>query len=479
MNCKFSSRGILMKFIKIIKRMTWLKGKIDMGKGPVLSTLIKLSIPSIAMVLFHTLFHLVDTIFISWLGESHMVAISYTFPVQIGVFAILEGVGNGMTALCGRKLGEGDLDGARSTALAGMGFAYLLCLIWIPFLFPSTSNMFFRSLGASDAETLRQAWLYNMWIPPTFILISFAYVVNSVFRCQANTMIPLKYFLIANGLNIVLDPIFIFTFGWGITGAAAATFVGRLAGVIYLIKKLKSDSNIQVPFKPHIRLSMIPMWGKITAIGFPVTLSTASVALGMGSVNNILSGTFGPKAVAAWMVGLRVEDIAFNTLLGINDALVPFLSFNYGRRDLSRMKKGIKSAFIISTVITGGLGLIVCLFPSPAIQLFRPTEEIARIATQAIRITIAGYPMVIYSIIYNSLFVATGFSSFGLVTQIVRSVLVRVPAAHFLSQMVSLDNIWWFQPISFLGGAFMTGLFSWILLRKLKHDMEAPKAPRT
>ncbi len=61
------------------------------------------------MVLFHTLFHLVDTVFISWLGESHMVAISYTFPVQIGVFAILEGVGNGMTALCGRRLGEGTL----------------------------------------------------------------------------------------------------------------------------------------------------------------------------------------------------------------------------------------------------------------------------------------------------------------------------------------------------------------------------------
>ena len=356
-----------MKFLKTMKRMTWLRGKADLGRGPVLSTLIKLSIPSIAMVLFHTLFHLVDTVFISWLGESHMVAISYTFPVQIGVFAILEGVGNGMTALCGRRLGEGSLEEARSTALAAMGFAYLLSLIWIPFLFPYTSNIFFRTLGASDAETLRQAWLYNMWIPPTFMLMSFSYVVNSVFRCQGNTMIPLKFFLISNGLNIVLDPIFIFTLGWGITGAAAATFVGRLAGIAYLIKKLKTESEIQVPFRPHIRLSMLPLWGRITAIGFPVTLSTASVALGMGSVNNILSGTFGSQAVAAWMVGLRVEDLAFNTLMGINDALVPFLSFNYGRRDLGRMKKGIRSGLIISTVITGGLGLIVCLFPFPFI----------------------------------------------------------------------------------------------------------------
>jgi hypothetical protein len=77
-----------MKFLKTIRRMTWLRDKADLGRGPVLSTLIKLSVPSIAMVLFHTLFHLVDTVFISWLGESHMVAISYTFPVQIGVFAL-------------------------------------------------------------------------------------------------------------------------------------------------------------------------------------------------------------------------------------------------------------------------------------------------------------------------------------------------------------------------------------------------------
>ncbi|MDY9921708.1 MAG: MATE family efflux transporter [Synergistota bacterium] len=466
-----------MKLLKTMKRMTWLRGKADLGRGPVLSTLVKLSIPSIAMVLFHTLFHLVDTVFISWLGESHMTAISYTFPVQIGVFAILEGVGNGMTALCGRRLGEGNLEEARSTALAGMGFAYMLCIIWIPFLFPYTSNMFFGALGASDAETLRQAWLYNMWIPPTFILISYSYVVNSVFRCQGNTMVPLKYFLIANGINIVLDPIFIFTLGWGMTGAAAATFIGRLAGILYLIKKLRSESDIQVPFKPHIRLSMIPLWGKITRIGFPVTLSTASVALGMGSVNGILSGTFGSRAVAAWMVGLRVEDLAFNTLLGINDALVPFLSYNYGKGDLPRMKKGIRSALIISAVITGGLGLLVCLFPFPVIGLFKPTEEIARVAAQAIRITIAGYPMVIYSVIYNSLFVATGFSTYGLITQIFRSLIVRVPTALFLSRTLSLDNIWWFQPISSFGAALMTGLFSWILLRKLKRDMENPKVP--
>lgn len=451
--------------------MTWLSGKADLGNGAVLGTLIKLSIPSIAMVLFHTLFHLVDTVFISWLGESHMVAISYTFPVQIGVFAILEGVGNGMTALVGRRLGEGNHEEAQKTALAGMGMAYLLCIPWIPFLFPGASDAFFRMLGASDAGTLRQAWLYNMWIPPMFIFISFSYVANSVFRCQGNTMIPLKFFLIANGANLVLDPLFIFVFGWGIGGAAAATMVGRVLGTLYLVRKLRTESSIQVPFTPSLKAWMLPLWGKITRIGLPVTLSTGSVALGMGSVNKILAGTFGQRAVAAWMVGLRVEDIAFNTLLGINDALVPFLAFNYGRRDELRMRKGIRSAFIISAAVTGGLGLVVALFPYPIISLFRPTAEIARIAAQSIRITIAGYPMVIYSVIYNALFIATGFSGYGLAAQIFRSVLLRVPAAHALAKIVTLDHVWWFQPISFAGAALLTAFFAWRLLKKIKSDL--------
>lgn len=460
-----------MRLIKKARRILKLHGAVDLGSGPVLSSLIRLSIPSIAMVLFNTLFNLVDTIFISWLGESHMVAISYTFPVQIGVFAILEGVGNGVTALVGRRLGEGNMELARKTATAGLAFAYVLCLIWLPFLFPGPSNAFFRMLGATDQTTLRQAWLYNMWIPPMLVFISFSYVVNSIFRCQGNTMVPLYFFVIANCINFVLDPIFIFAFGLGMTGAAAATFTGRFVGIFYLIKKLRDSSEIKLPFFTRPRWGMLRIWGGITAIGLPVTLTTGSVALGMGSVNRILSATYGNIAVAGWMISMRIEDLAFNTLMGINNALVPFLAFNYGRRSVERMKRGIRSAFIISTVITVTIGLLIAIYPYPLINLFRPSGNVSDVAIQSIRLTIAGYPAVIYSVIYNSLFIATGYSAYGLVIQICRSMLLRIPAAWFLAQSVSLSWIWLFQPISFVGAAALTWLFSWILLKKLRRDL--------
>lgn len=461
-----------MKFPARAKSILFHKGPVDLGGGHVLSALARLSVPSIGMVLFQTLFNLVDTIFISWLGESHMVAISYTFPVQIGVFAILEGAGNGVTALVGRRLGENDVEAARRTARCGLAFAYVLSLVWLPFLFPGPSNAFFRMLGASDPETLRQAWLYNMWIPPMTLVISFTYIVNSIFRCQGDTMTPLRFFLVANSLNFVLDPLFIFVFGWGMTGAAAATFIGRVAGAVYLIRKMRRDSAIQIPLLAAPRRDMFPTWRAVAAIGLPVTLSTGSVALGMGSVNRVLTEAYGNVAIAGWMISLRVEDIAFGTLMGVSNALVPFIAFNYGRRSFVRIKEGIRAAFIICCCVTLSLCLLLALWPWPAIGLFRPAPDVAHAAVRSLRITMAGYPFAMYCMIYNALFIAVGSSVYGFLVQISRCIAFRLPMAWFLAASVSMSWVWLFQPLSFVCAAALTWGFAMRLMYKLKGELD-------
>lgn len=459
-----------VSLLSILSLFQAMRKKSDMGSGPVLRTLLFMSVPAIMMSISNTLCHLVDTIFVSWLGEAQILAISFTFPVQISIFAVLEGVGNGMTALVARKLGENRLNEARNIALAGMGLAYTVSALWFPLMIPAVSDRFFTALGA-DGSILRQIWLYNVWVPPTIVAISYSFIANSVFRCQGNTMVPLIYMLITNLTNLVLDPIFIFTFGWGITGAAAATFLSRIAGGAYIIRKLMTDSEIRVPLKPYVKKRMLGVWKRIVRIGLPVTLSTGSVALGMGSVNKILAGTYGQLSVAGWMVGIRVEDIASNTLMGIQNSLVPFLAFNYGRRDLSRMKQGIVSAFKIAAVITGTMGALIFIAPHPLVALFRPSEEIAAMAVQAVRITMIGFPAIIYTFIMNSLFTATGNAAYGFVVQVMRSMVFRISAVTFLAARVSVRHIWFFQPISFFGGAVCSFLFVCVLMRRLRCDM--------
>lgn len=442
-----------------------------MGSGSVMRALVFLSMPAIVMAVSNTLCHLVDTIFVSWLGEEQILAISFTFPVQIGIFAVLEGVGNGVTSLVSRRLGAKRLNDARNIAIAGMGFAYTLSLLWFPLMIPAISDSFFSMLGVKDSDVMRYIWLYNVWVPPTVVAISYAFLANCMFRCQGNTLAPLVYMLITNLTNLILDPIFIFTFGWGITGASAATFLSRIAGGVYIARQIRTGSDIRIPLKPYVHLRMLKTWGKIFIVGLPVTLSTGSIALGMGTVNKILAGAYGSQAVAGWMIGIRVEDIASNTIMGIQNALVPFLGFNYGKRDFSRMKQGIVSALKIAAVITGGLGVLIFIFPHPAIGLFRPSEIVAAIAVRSIRITILGFPAVIFTAIMNSLFTATGYTIFGMIVQIMRSMVFRIFAVSFLASRVSEHQIWWFQPLSFTGGAIVAFILASFLVGKLKRDL--------
>lgn len=442
-----------------------------MGDGPVLRALVFLSIPAIGMAISNTLCHLVDTIFVAWLGEEQILAISFTFPIQIGIFAVLEGVGNGVTSLVSRRLGAKRLNDARNIAIAGIGFAYTLSLLWFPLMIPAVSDAVFSMLGAQSEGVLRSIWLYNVWVPPTVVAISYSFLANCMFRCQGNTVVPLVYMLITNLTNVVLDPIFIFSFGFGITGASAATFISRIVGGAYLVRQLRRNSEIRIPLKPYVRLRMLKTWGKIVTIGLPVTFSTGSIALGMGTVNRILAGAYGSQAVASWMIGIRVEDIATNTIMGITNALVPFLGFNYGRRDLSRMKEGIVSAFKITAVITGSLCLLIFCFPHPAIAMFKPSDNITAIAAQSIRIAIIGFPAVAFASIMNALFTATGFTVYGLAVQVSRSLVFRIFAVSFLASRVSVHHIWWFQPLSFAGGAIVAFFFASVLMRKLTVEM--------
>ncbi|MDO4987800.1 MAG: MATE family efflux transporter [Synergistes sp.] len=462
-----------MKIIKSIANRLNDFRTVDLGDGRVMSVLVKLAIPSIAMCVFHTLFHLVDTIFISWLGEKHLLAISFTFTVQIGFIAIVEGVTNGVTALVGRCLGEDKEGLACRTAKAGMALAVILTFLWTPFLFKLPSNAFFMSIGAKDPEVLHLAWLYNMWTPPMFLLVSFGFIVCAIFSCQGDKLTPLISYAISNALNVFLDALFIFGFGWGITGAAAATFIGRACGICYLMYKLRTSSKIKVAILQMPHLYMMRLWRKIVAIGLPVTFSTGSVALGIGTMTKILAATYGGVSVAGWLVGSRVEDFAFTTLIGVNDALVPFLAFNYGRRSFERMKEGIRSALFMSSVMIFVICVIIFAVPHPIIHLFHPTKEVEDIAIQSLRLSVAAYFFVMYATIYNALFTAVGKTVYGLIIQTFRSLFVRITALWVLAHYLTIHWIWVFQPISYFASGAMTFFFARSLMKKLKKELRS------
>ncbi|MDR2528344.1 MAG: MATE family efflux transporter [Synergistaceae bacterium] len=442
----------------------------DLGEGSVGTTLLQMSIPAISMMLMNTLFFMVDTIFISWLGEKPTAAVSMTFPINIALFAFLEGAGGGTTALVGQNLGRGALEIAKKVAFSGLALGYVLSFLTLPMALPGVSASIFAQLGAGEnKEILDMSYAYNFWLPLTAPLIAYTFISNSIFRCQGDTVTPMISMAIANLINGFLDPLFIFVFGWGVGGAAAATFVGRAFSVFYVHHKMKRNPGVSLPFLLPPRPTFMSYWRPIATIGLPVTLAVGSIALGFGGVNRVLS-SFGMHAIAAWILGIRIEDFYFTIAMGVGSALTPFLAFNYGRRDLRRMVDGVKAASWIAGSLMTLVGAVIFVSPQAFLGLFHPSERVMDLAARSIRVSMLAYPIVVMQFTLGSFFIATGYSIFATATQLTRSVLARIPLAYFFAWWLGEGGIWWFQPISFLVGGLVTWLGYVYALSKIKKD---------
>ncbi len=445
---------------------------LDLGYGPVMGTLLRMSMPAIGMMLLNTLIHLVDTIFVSWLGEEPMTAVSLSFPVFLVFFALLEGVGAGATALVGQSLGRGNRRGAQLVAISAVALAYVVCLLSIPFFFRGASMAIFNSLGANgNPAILDSAYRYGFWLPITAPFIAFTFIANCVFRCQGDTVSPLVCMATANIVNGVLDPILIFLLGMGVEGAAVATFIGRACASVYVYRKMwgpRGATGLLVPVTPRLRRGLTRYWRQIASIGIPVTLSSATGAIGFGWVNKILAG-FGHYAVTAMMIGLRIEDFASTVVIsGVSQALTPFLAFNYGRRDLPRMLKGIASALVICGAFMAVAATALFIFPHPFIALFKPSAKAADLAVLYIRAIILSYPFATVQVLLGAFFVATGRSLYGTVAQLVRSILVRVPLAMLFAALFGERGVWWFLPFSWIAGCAVAWYFARRLIGRIR-----------
>ncbi|MCL2009730.1 MAG: MATE family efflux transporter [Synergistaceae bacterium] len=449
-------------------------GRADLGNDPPGRAILKLAIPSVGLFVFNGLLHLVDTIFVSWLGEASTAAMSFTGPVNLCLFALLECVAGGSAALMGRSLGRGDSWAARHIARNALALLYLFCVLSLPLILPGVSNALFTSIGAADAggsELLRLCWLYNMWMPIILPFMGFTYVVNTIFRAQGDTLTPFKAIAMANVINIALDPIFIFYFNWGIPGAAIATWVSRIVSSVYLLNRMNKHSSIVIhpSLAPRVRLTIY--WKKILWIGVPVGLTVASIAMGMGSVNKILSN-FGQRAVSSWMLGLRVEELAFNFVLGISSALVPFVAYNYGKRDMERMIAGFKAAYLMAFILMCSMGAVIYCYPELFLGLFGPMPEVKSMAASAIRASVPAYPFAIFVSLACGFFTGTGYSFFGMLTQFLRSIVFRVAAAWLFAVYFGFPHFWWFQSLAAFCGGIAGLLFFTLVTRRIRRSFE-------
>ncbi|HPJ24561.1 MAG TPA: MATE family efflux transporter [Synergistaceae bacterium] len=443
---------------------------VSMGEGAVGTALLRLALPAVATMLLHNLFHLVDTVFVSRLGGTALAAMSLTFPVIFVMFALLNGMALGCTALISRFLGENTFSEAQDTARSGSILLLLLCFLPLPLLYRPWGENFFAFIGGAPS-VIPLCLDYMLWLLPSLPFMAITLLGDSAFRCQGNTVIPLYSMVMGNGVNLILDPLFIFTLNMGITGAALATFTGRLCSALFVLYKLKQESPLKILPSRGLPNRLLSRWHSIIRIGFPASLSQASIALGIILMNRVLSN-YGPNALAAWLLGNRVEGLAFLPVMGIRNALTPFLGYNLGLCREDRLREALRWSVQASLLIMISVGIFLYAFPGVILAIFAPSPEVEQMAIASIRASVFGYPLAATEITLMALFEGTGKTLYSMVIQMLRALLFRPPLGWFLATFFGLGAFWWCQPLSSLGSCTISLFLAFALLRSLSSQKQ-------
>ena len=408
-----------------------------MGTLPVTPLIMKMSLPLMISMLIQALYNIVDSMFVARLSETALTAISLAFPLQNLLIAFGVGTGVGMASFLSRKLGEKDTETA--TKAAGNGIT-LAIITWIVFaILGFTIVKPFLSLFAKDQELLSLSKGYTeiVMIFSFFMLISM--MNERILQGSGDSLSSMICQMTGAITNIILDPIFIFTLGLGVNGAAIATVIGQAVGCIISFVLVKKNKFINIKVH-HLKLER-RMVSSIYAVGAPTIITNSIGTIMTGAMNGILIA-FSTTAVSVFSVYFKLQSFVFMPIFGLSSGMVPIIAYNYGARNKKRVMESIfKGTFIAIIIMVAGTFLFQ-FYPTFLLSLFSATDEMYRIGIPALKTISLCFVSAAISIGLGSSFQATGYGIGTMIVSISRQLLVLVPVAFILSKTVGINGVW-------------------------------------
>ena len=441
-----------------------------MGTMDVNPLLIKLSIPMMISMLVQALYNVVDSIFVARVSENALTAVSLAFSLQNMMFAVGIGTGVGVNALLSKSLGEKNQYRANKTAENGLFLALCSYLVFLVLGLTVVRPYFYAQ--TADADIAEQGIRY-LTICCVLSLGMFMQVMNEkLLAATSRTTLSMISQLVGAIVNIILDPIFIFGYCGealsGTTGAAVATVIGQFCGAgMTLYFNTRKNPDIQISFK-GFRPSAKTI-GRIYTVGLP-SIAMQCVGSLMTFGMNLILMAFSATAVAVFGVYFKLQSFVFMPIFGLNNGMVPIISYNYGARKPERVKKTIRlSVFYAECIMLVGF----CIFqflPDKLLGLFAASDAMLAIGIPALRIICLHFLLAGMSIILSSSFQALGNGMFSLIVSICRQLVVLIPAAWLLSQTGNVNMVWW----SFVIAELVSVVMSFALFAQLNKKIIAP-----
>ena len=443
---------------------------------PIKRLVLSMSLPMMISMLVQALYNVVDSYFVAKVSENALAAVGMAFPYQNLMIAVSVGTGVGVNALLSRSLGAKDYETANRTAENGVLLAILSTIVFsiIGVVF---ARPFFLAQN-NDPDIVSQGVAYLSICAG----LSFGLFLEVMFERLLQSTGRTFYTMITQGvgavINIIMDPVLIFGVGpfpeMGVAGAAAATVMGQIvAGILALYFNVTHNPEIQPRLKGFRPSASII--GRIYSVGIPtIVLNSISSVMTFG-MNLILGAISTSTAVAVFNVYFKLQSFVFMPVFGLNNGMVPIVSYNFGARKRKRLTDTVRfSAILAVGIMLVGL-VVIQIFAAPILSIFEASAEMLRIGVPALRIISLCFVFAGFNIICSSTFQALGNGVLSMIMSIVRQLVVLLPAAYLLSLTGEVTMVWWSFPIAELASLTLCLIF----LRRIFREVIAPLGEET
>ncbi|MEG1257301.1 MATE family efflux transporter [Clostridium sp.] len=411
----------------------------DLGKDKVGSLLFKLALPAIIAQLVNVLYNIVDRIFIGRMasGELAMAGVGVAFPIIIIISAFSALIGMGGAPLAAIKMGEKDNDGAENIVsnsfstlvLIGLGLTIVLLIFQEPILW---------AFGASD-QTIGFAKDYLTIYLVGTIFVQIALGMNPFINTQGFAKTGMVTVMVGAAINIILDPVFIFGFGMGVKGAALATIIAQGVSAIWVLCFLFGKKSILKIRKKYIIPNPKVMLG-IMALGISPFIMQATESLVLISLNNQLKLYGGDLAIGAMTIMSSIMQIIMLPLMGLSQGAQPIISYNYGGKQVDRVKKTFKLLIICCITYTTIMWASLMIFPEVFVGIFNKDPGLMAITTWSIKIYFSGILLFGAQMACQQTFLALGQAKISLILALLRKIILLIPLIFILPMFVEGDT---------------------------------------
>ena len=404
----------------------------NLGEGSIPSLLAKLAIPAVVAQVVNLLYNIVDRIYIGHIpeiGASALTGVGLFTPILmlINAFAMLAGSGCAPRA----AIYMGKKDNNTAEKIVGNCFSFLMiCAVFLTAVFYITAPKLLVLFGASSV-TLSYAVSYARIYVLGSVFVLIVLGMNLFITTQGFAKISMLTTVIGAVINIILDPVFIFVLGMGVSGAALATVISQAVGAVWILRFLTGDKTI-------LKLKMCNLRLKADIIGPCLALGISSFV--MMSTESILSISFtsslskfgGDVAVGAMTIITSTSQLILMPVQGICQGGQPIISFNYGANKNDRVKKAFFTQFKVCIIFTCVCWIIMMLFPQIFAGMFTSDAELVKYTAWALRIYMAGIFSIGFQISCQQSFMALGQAKVSLILACLRKLILLIPLIFIL-----------------------------------------------